>query len=287
MDKKIHYPSGNIGIFLNNYRYLISNAGVLKELRAIDIDKVSNVTSIELHIPSEICGEKITHISENFIADNLKCAINKIVIDNGIIIDSEAFYDCENLTVVKWNDCKVIPYSCFSCCSSLRRIENTSSVEVIERLAFYSCNKLDFIDVPLAVKEIGESAFEGCYSLEDFRWPNNCDIIQNNVFANCHFLERIENIEHIKSIGVTAFVNTALKSFTIPSQCFEIKERAFFPCLRLKKITASTGEGLFIGINAFPLDREIKIDFSKRVFIASKSDLSKIYDNIKMPFYHS
>lgn len=280
--EKKNYPNGNIGIICDSYEYLIAPKGVLKEFRVIkENDALKG--SLEIVIPSELDGIKITRIENDFVSYTSKEYLSKVEIEDGIIIEPEAFYDCKALRYVRWNDYNIIPDSCFLGCKNLSKIENLSAVEEVERYAFRNCLKLAHIKLPKTVKHIGYQAFEHCSSLVSFDWPDDCEIISANIFYNCESLCEINNIEHISIIESHAFCNTAFKKFTIPSKCENLAAGVFSSCSKLEEIVAAPGRELHIYANSLPLYNRLRLDFSQRVSVYSYEDISK--HKIILPFY--
>ena len=75
--------------------------------------------------------------------------------------------------------------------------------------AFYSCTRLESINIPNSVTSIGYKAFDGCLSLESITIPNSVTSIGQWAFEYCSSLESITIPDSVTSIGYRAFYDTA------------------------------------------------------------------------------
>ena len=80
--------------------------------------------------------------------------------------------------------------------------------------AFQYCKKLQKMDIPQSVEEIGEYTWMDT-GIETINWPQNVKEIQFGVFDNC----------------------SNLKSFFVPESVTEINNQAFYNCINLTEIT--------------------------------------------------
>ncbi len=102
--------------------------------------------------------------------------------------------------------------------------ENISNVKKIDKLAFAYCAKLSKIDLSY-VEQIDRNAFE---------WTNLKEVNLDNIkfIGASAFLDTpIEEIhlgDNLKSIGSMAFTHTKFEEITIPSNCKYIYEDAFY-----------------------------------------------------------
>ena len=111
------------------------------------------------------------------------------------------------------------------------------------------------------IKSIGAGAFEKFQNLESIVLPRKLCIIKNWAFSGCIKLNKIKEFRSIRTIGVNAFSNTALRKFSlknirrmknnclsssklveisIPANC-KIGSFAFWDCKNLKKATIEKG----------------------------------------------
>lgn len=107
--------------------------------------------------------------------------------------------------------------------SILTYTESTDTAKIIypenaiPRYAFYGCNNLTSVTIPLSVNSIDENAFNGCRSLSSITIPAS-----------------------VVSIGKGAFSNSGLKSINIPSSVPSIEQSAFRGCRDLTSVTIPT-----------------------------------------------
>ena len=135
-----------------------------------------------------------------------------------------------------------ISSSTFFYCTSLETVifEDDPAVGAIDGTlnigsqAFYGCSKLQEIHFPKAfgngsyasgtstytTSAIGGSAFSKCTALTTVTFEENPDKqikIESGVFANCTSLQNIELPSTTNYLGGAAFLNTAIRSITIPA----------------------------------------------------------------------
>lgn len=88
----------------------------------------------------------------------------------------------------------------------------------IEPSVFVSNTVVTEVNIPDTVQEIGDIAFKGCLNLQKVNLPKS-----------------------LKSIGVGAFMGTALKEVTLPNTVTQVGVKAFSTCPRLEKLTINEG----------------------------------------------
>ena len=121
--------------------------------------------------------------------------LEKIVLPQSLlIIEDEAFIDCQNLKIVEFDQCcqlKEIPKYCFSF-TSLSSINLPNSIEIINDYSFYFCSRLKNIDISnTKVRYIGDSAFYET-GIEEIRFPSSIEYISNHSFENTRSLKLID-----------------------------------------------------------------------------------------------
>ena len=146
----------------------------------------------ELVIPQKIKGKTVVGIGKEAFA---KMTFKKVILPESLrYIGDDAFYECEQLTVVNLPEsletlgdkcffgtniqqigipskCKVIPYCCFEACEFLREVVLNNGLEIIGENAFWGAG-LGSIIIPSSVKKIGRGAFE----YRNFKSKNAKDI---------------------------------------------------------------------------------------------------------------
>ena len=170
---------------------------------------------------------------------------------------------------------KHIKYGAFYSCQRLRRVTFTGDgLETIEGDAFMHSAIESFV-APASLRKIGSAAFLNCKrlkhvdlsactlqaggeddffsagvfkdsGLESIVLPRTLRVIKERTFLNCEHLRSVSFGEDslLEEIGVKAFFNCALESFTVPPQLKKIGALAFGMCnaLRSFKLNAAIQE---------------------------------------------
>ena len=152
------------------------------------------------------------------------------------ILEESAFQNCTSLSTIDLTNVTTINNSAFLGCSSLSKIELPAAL-TIGYAAFSECNALTSAEIPVATN-IGGSAFSGCSALTSVNIPNvetlghgafrSCRAlssisipkvksIDGDTFSGCENLSKIELNPELGYIGYSAFANTAITEFRIPS----------------------------------------------------------------------
>ena len=221
-------------------------------------------TVTEIVIPDEYEGAPVTKIAD-FSAANLeyvtKIYIGKNVNDIGnwsmtnnqhltaFEVDENNPYYCDvdgvlyskdmktlifyppakDLTEAKDNDGKSIKVSQYTI---------LDGVEIICSKAFYKCNALTKIDIPVSVKKIEEKAFFRCERVEVIKLPDVLEFIGKDAFSYCY----------------------GLKEINIPASVNEIGEYAFYNCTNAKTVNVDNKESnIKLGEKWFPTDNGLDI----------------------------
>lgn len=95
--------------------------------------------------------------------------------------------------------------------------------------AFIFCIKLESVQFPSSVTEIGVGAFGQCVSLTQVTLPENLRVLGDSAFAYCRSLESMDFSDGLTKIGDEAFSYcSSLKSVTLPDSLKEIGDLAFY-----------------------------------------------------------
>ena len=109
----------------------------------------------------------------------------------------------------------------------------------INTQAFFDC-KLQSVDLPQGLKNIGPYAFEHCHFLEQISIPESVEEISISAFSYCVNLKTVVLPNGITFIPDSCFWHTGVESIIIPSSVKEIKSAAFAGS-QLKRISFAEG----------------------------------------------
>ncbi len=151
------------------------------------------------------------------------------------------------------------------------------TVEYIENSALYNCSKMNRLEIPESVTEIGDVSFECCTNLEyinvsidnksytsidgvlfnkactelvrfpanrqgAYTVPTGVESIGDDAFSNCTKLTDITLPDSVTKLGWGAFYNCAsLKSMVIPEGVTDIDIMVFSDCTSLESVTIPDG----------------------------------------------
>ena len=105
--------------------------------------------------------------------------------------------------------------------------------------------------------------------------------VGNYAFYGCTSLEKLDLPDNVSKIGKYAFQNTAIKTFTIPAECEEIGENAFYNAQSLGEVKVSdAGNKVMkkIGPKVFANSSVKTLDLSKASVLEMIADEAFIYD---------
>lgn len=136
-----------------------------------------------------VIGDNYTEIGKDGF---LNCKrLKDVIIPSSVIkLGKQAFYNCESLTELTLpSSIEEIEDSAFSLCEKLTsvNIEDTK-IKKIEKYTFANSVKLQHIQIPVGVTEIGAYAFSHCDSLRSIHIPNSVTKIGEYAFKNCRVL---------------------------------------------------------------------------------------------------
>jgi len=150
---------------------------------------------------------------------------------------------------------QIIARSAFDSCNTLESIVLPGSVRFIGYFAFADCTSLKSITFLSGLDEIGGSAFENCSALTAVTLPDGLTKIADSLFQSCSNLSEVIIPDSVTTIEPWAFSNcTGLSSITLPNSITSIEEVAFIGCSNLESITLSNslqsiGDSAFEGCN--------------------------------------
>ncbi|MBO5429116.1 MAG: leucine-rich repeat protein [Peptococcaceae bacterium] len=165
---------------------------VVKENGGLTIKKFVGVDKPILTVPAELGGIRVLEIDTGAFSD---CKyIEKVTISEGILaIRNGAFADCPNLRSV------VLP-------STLKSFGNDSELKqsTSQQAVFHNC-RLQSINMPPAIINIGERAFYDCDLLKDIMLPDGLEVIGAEAFWGCTSLSKVRIPKSVQTIGKDVF----------------------------------------------------------------------------------
>jgi len=135
-------------------------------------------------------------------------------------------------------------------CDGLTSITLPIGVTSIGRSAFEYCSALTSINIPNSVTSIGPRAFFRCKSLTSVEIPSSVTSIEAYTFAYCGNLTSVVIPNSVTSIGESAFYSCGMTSVVIPNGVISIGNSAFAYCTYLNSLdipssVTSIGSGAF------------------------------------------
>ena len=206
------------------------------------------------------------------------------IYDLAEVIEKNAFYCCNKINSVNFNNVKEIGVYAFAHCSSLKNVD--LNVETIGNNAFHSSG-IETIILGKQVQNIGRAAFHSCSSLKSvtfnnigdvgansdvFTWDGNWTEIKVNIDNESYMV--MDNILYSKNGEKLIIVPRGMSGdITISSSARVIGKGAFYCNNKINQITI--GENInTIEENAFPHCSQLKtiiIDSPAIAFSASNS----------------
>ena len=110
--------------------------------------------------------------------------------------------------------------------TTITSISLPGTFTTVPSLAFYGCYALETVTLPDTVTEIGYYAFEFCDKLTTVNVRGKLKKIYNGAFYCCYSLSNFKFGNDLISVGYNAFINTGLKSATLPDSVITIGDRA-------------------------------------------------------------
>jgi hypothetical protein len=154
----------------------------------------------------------------------------------------------------------------------LTEIVIPDTVRKIGNRAFQGCLALEKIVIPDSVKEIGDYAFFGCWAAKTLEIGSGLNRMGSQAIQYCKSLETItvskDNKAYATSDDGVLFTAdykallsfpcaSPLTSYTVPSNCTEIRDYAFRNCVNLESVTVGA-HVTEIGENAFYTCEKLK-----------------------------
>ena len=135
-------------------------------------------------------------------------------------------------------------------CDGLTSITLPIGVTSIGRSAFEYCSALTSINIPNSVTSIGSRAFFRCKSLTSIEIPSSMTSIEAYTFAYCGNLTSVAIPNSVTSIGESAFYRCGMTSVVVPNGVISIGNSAFAYCTYLNSLDIPSSV-TSIGFGAF------------------------------------
>lgn len=116
-----------------------------------------------------------------------------------------------------------MPDSAFYGCNSLTYVALPLTLPEISRYAFAACQNLNRIDIPPMVGEIKRGAFYGCFNLTGVSLPASLRTIGASAFNSCNSLTEVRLPRSVTAVGPGAFAYSRnLHTLTAPKTLHNI-----------------------------------------------------------------
>lgn len=162
-------------------------------------------------VESEINGRPVTAIEQGAFASSPLTTI--ILPDTIEFIDYNAFYNCIYLKEIDLpKNLKYLGSSAFINCKSLNSVTINCPKLKLNEDTFFDCNNLKAMDIN--VREIGEGSLPP--ALESVNLGEDIEKIDFKAFSICKSLSSCEIPTGVKIICQGTFINSGVKSVTIP-----------------------------------------------------------------------
>ena len=121
--------------------------------------------------------------------------------------------------------------------STTKRVIIPDTVTHINNFAFINCTKLESIELPPVLRELGIATFESCSSLKSCSIPTGITVISERLFHKCTKLRKVTFAGLIYKISESAFSDCgSLGKIELPDTVEEIGASAFCGCRSIRKI---------------------------------------------------
>lgn len=214
--------------------------------------------------------------------------LNSITIPNGVLDISEyAFYNCNSLSKVSISaTVRKIGNKAFSGCALSQisvdernakyRSSGNCIIETLSKTliiggndsvipsdgtvihigayAFYDCDGLKNISIPVGVKDIGEKAFAGCNGLKNIIIPQGVTAIGQEAFSCCHNITSVVTNDGLVTIGHEAFSKCEqLTDIDLSKELTTIGNKIFDGCKSLTNIRYKGSKGQWKKVKKAPM----------------------------------
>lgn len=258
------------------YTYTASNGNAT--ITAVSFDSSVPSTGVEVSIPAELDGNKVTALGADLFKENTKVSV--INVPEGVeSLGIQCFYGCSNLISVSLpTTLSSLSDNCFWQCKSLTNVSLSEGTKSLGSHCFYQCTALKSIKLPSTLTTLGNSCFWQS-GLESIEIPNGVTVLDNECFQYCVSLKNITIPESVISIQNSCFAGcTSLTNLTLPSSLTIIGDNSFFYCTSLESVVFPTQNIKSVGKNVFSYDKDnLTVIFSGTLNENWTSDSIKVF----------
>ena len=144
----------------------------------------------------------------------------------------------------------------FAGCENLREVHLNDGLEILEGNVFNGCTRLEELVLPSSLRQVHAYAFNHTSfrapvydrsgtilyhypeqaPVTSFAVPQGVKRLAHGAFLGCAALEEVHLPESLEVIEREAFVNTAIRSITIPASVKAVEGFAFWNCRNLVQV---------------------------------------------------
>ena len=147
----------------------------------------------------------------------------------------------------------------------MSQITIPDTVTIIDKFAFYDCEKLVSVNIPDSVTKIYDYAFDDCSNLSNMTLSKNLEYMGERAFGNCTKITKIEIPKSLDSSGGPFENCISLKKVTFEKGTTKISRSLFAGCNGLEEIYIPDTITV-IGNNAFSSCTKLEqINFSNKL----------------------
>lgn len=204
---------------------------------------------------SDYCFQEAFASAKNLIFPNVttigiaafrSAKIASLTAANTTSVGVSCFAESQSLVSLSLPQVQTIPNNICYQCKSLTSID-VSNATAIGSTSFRGCSSLSGVSLP-NVTSIGADAFYLCSNLANIEMPK-VKTVDSNAFRNCSLQDLELTLPVLTSVGVYAFGNTRLKTFTAPNLSEFVlnsngQSYCFSTCTSLTSVTLGTIKSL-------------------------------------------
>lgn len=204
------------------YEYQVMDDGNAAFVRAEYDKENEDYESSTVTIPEIVDGYKVTRVG--YVDYESEISIMVYNADDSINANIQKVIIPDSVTVIGAYAFQYLGYT---------SIELPSTIESIEKDAFYGCSGLSNISLPEGLKTIGANAFAVCQGIETITLPASIESVGDYAFYNCTGLKTFECLKSTDSSKIVTWGKaifsscTELTEITIPDGVQELQSLGY------------------------------------------------------------